>query len=152
MMALTLYQDALDRVSAAVLAGDFDAYADRIDLPYLIHTSNARLLVENREALRPTFDALHDLLKSEGATHYERVARAAEFVGQDRIEGWHHTHLIANGESIKHPHVSRQVIVRRGRNWQFSEAHYQIRADRWPVTRENLLDQFGLADSRGRVR
>lgn len=152
MTVLALYQDALNQVSAAVLAGDFDAYADRIDLPYLIHTSNARLLVESREALRQTFDALHAVLKSEGVTHYERVARAAEFVGQDRIEGWHHTHLIANGASIKYPHVSRHAIVRRGRDWRFSEAHYRIRADHWPVTREMLLDQFGLADSRGNLQ
>ncbi|WP_149589243.1 hypothetical protein [Tabrizicola flagellatus] len=151
MTALTIYQDALNLVSAAVLAGDFDAYADRIDLPYLIHTSNARLLVESREALRPTFDALHDVLKSEGVTHYERVAREADFVGQDRIEGWHHTHLIASGQSIKYPHVSRHAIVRRGRDWLFSEAHYQIKADRWPVTREMLLDQFGLAEARGDI-
>lgn len=144
MTALMLYQDALNLVSAAVLAGDFDAYADRIDLPYLIHTSNARLLVESREALRPTFDALHDVLKSRGVTHYERLAREADFVDQDRIEGWHRTHLIANGESIKPPHVSRHTIVRRGRDWLFSEAHYQVMADRWPVGRDVLERQFAL--------
>lgn len=144
MNPLTIYQQALNLVSDAVLAGDFDIYADQIDLPYLIHTETARHLVTTREDLRPTFVALHQALMAEGVTHYERVAREADYVQRDRIEGWHHTHLISNGERVNYPHVSRHAIVRRGDRWLFSEAHYPIRADRWPVTRDDLLEQFGI--------
>lgn len=144
MNPIEIYQRALNVVSQAVLACDFDTYAAQIDLPYLIHTETARLLVTGREDLRPTFLALHGALASQGVTHYERVARAADYVHRDRIEGWHHTHLIANGERVSHPSVSRHAIVRRGDRWLFSEAHYSIKADRWPVTRETILDQFGI--------
>jgi hypothetical protein len=144
MNPLTIYQQALNLVSDAVLAGDFDTYADQIDLPYLIHTETARHLVTTREDLRPTFLALHQALMSEGVTHYERVAREADYVQRDRIEGWHHTHLISNGERVNYPHVSRHAIVRRGDRWLFSEAHYPIRANSWPVTRDALLEQFGI--------
>lgn len=144
MNPLDIYQRALNVVSQAVLAGDFETYADQIDLPYLVHTDTARLLVSRREDLRPTFRALHEALRAEGVTHYERVARQADYVHRDRIEGWHHTHLISNGERVNYPHVSRHAIVRRGDRWLFSEAHYPIKADRWPVTKETLLDQFGL--------
>ena len=149
MTPLEIYQSALDAVSAAILTGDFDRYADLIDLPYLVHTIDARHLVSLREDLRPTFLALNAALEEEGVTNYERVARAADYVSRDRIEGWHHSHLIANGEHVAYPHVSRQTIVRRGDRWLFSEAHYQMKADRWPVTRENLLDQFGIAATQG---
>lgn len=149
MNPLELYQSALNEVSAAVLAGDFDRYARMIDLPYLVHTENARLLVSTRDALRPTFDALHQTLTDQGVTHYERVARAADYVHRDRIEGCHHTHLISHGERLNCPHVARHAIVRRGDYWLFSEAHYAIRADRWPVTREVLEDQFGLVTGEG---
>ena len=151
MNALEIYQSALDAVSQAVLAGDFDGYAARIDLPYLVHTETARHLVTTRESLRPTFMALHDTLRSQGVTHYERVAREAEYVDRDRIEGWHHTHLISHGERLNCPHASRQAIVRRGATWLFSEAHYRIASDRWPVTVETLAAQFGLASSLGDV-
>ncbi|MFP5479875.1 MAG: hypothetical protein ACLGIE_09330 [Alphaproteobacteria bacterium] len=144
MNPIDIYQEALNRVSVAALAGDFDTYADQIDLPYLVHTTNARLLVTARKDLRPTFLALHQALESQGVTHYERVAREADYVGRDRIEGWHHTHLISNGERIKQPHDSRHFLVRRGERWLFSESHYAIHADRWPVTKETLLDQFGI--------
>jgi hypothetical protein len=152
MNPLEIYQTALNVVSEAVLAGDFDRYAAMIDLPYLIFTTTARLLVTSREDLRPTFSALHEALREEGVTHYERVARAADYVQRDRIEGWHHTHLISHGERVNYPHVSRHAIVRRGDAWLFSEAHYAIKADRWPVTKETLLDQFGLTVTEGRER
>jgi hypothetical protein len=145
MNPLELYQDALNIVSAAVLEGDFPRYAAMIDLPYLVHTDNAQLLVSTLGDLGPTFYALHETLRARGVTHYERVAREADYVDRDRIEGWHHTHLISHGERLISPHASRHAIVRRGTAWRFSEAHYAISADRWPVTREMLEEQFGQA-------
>lgn len=148
MNPLTIYQDALNGVSKAVLAGDFDTYAAMIDLPYLIHTQDADLLVSTTESLRPTFDALHGVLKEQRVTHYERVAREADFADRDRIEGWHHTHLISHGERLSWPHVSRHGLVRRGTAWLFSEAHYSVQADRWPVSRDELIKQFNFADQK----
>lgn len=139
MNPLTLYQVALDRVSAAVLAGDFAAYAAMIDLPYLIHTDAARLLVTTRADLQPTFLTLHQSLKDKGVTHYERLAREADYVSRDRIEGWHYTHQIADGAPVAPPHASRQTIVRRDDVWRFSEAQYGTLAASWPVPTEFLF-------------
>lgn len=141
MNPLTIYQDALDTVSVAVLRGDFDAYAAMIDLPYLIHTNAARLLVSTREDLRPTFTALHGLLRDRGVTHYERVARAADYVAPDRIDGWHFTHQLAQGAPVAPPHRSRHILVRRSDVWHFSEAYYATEANRWPVPTDQLFPQ-----------
>lgn len=145
MNPLTIYQAALNAVSQAVLRADFVSYAAMIDLPYLLHTDAARLLVTTCGDLRPTFDALHETLHAQGVTHYERVARAADYARHDRIEGWHHTHLIRRGEHLTYPHVSRHILVRREAVWRFSEVQYAITADRWPITRETLEQQFGLS-------
>lgn len=134
MNPLSIYQQALDTVSNAVLSGEFETYAAQIDLPYLIHTENARLLVTTVEDLRPTFDTLSRGLAARGVTHYERVAHEADYVSRDRIEGWHLSNMIADGERIAYPQVSRHAIVRRDGAWLFSEAHYAIKADRWPLT------------------
>jgi hypothetical protein len=152
MNPVEIYQSALNIVSEAVLTGDFDRYAAMIDLPYLIFTTTARLLVTTREDLLPTFRALHEAMQDEGVTHYERVARAADYVERDRIEGWHQTHLISHGERVNYPHVARHANVRRGDVWLFSEAHYPIDADRWPVSKATLRDQFGLTVTEGRTR
>ena len=148
MNPLTIYQDALNTVSQAVLAGDFDRYAAMIDLPYLVHTARAELLVTTTADLRATFDSLSQGLKARGVTHYERVARAADYAARDRIEGWHHTHILSNGDPVAYPHVSRQSLVRRGQLWLFSEAHYDaLQATRWPL---DASDFFAGADGPGR--
>jgi len=140
MHPLTLYQDRLNLVSDAILAGDFASYAEMIDLPYLIHTATADLLVSTREALRPTFDALSQGLRKRGVTHYERVARSADYVARDRIAGWHHTHMIRKGERIAYPQLSRHMLVRRDNRWLVSEAHYAANtAAHWPMTEEDLF-------------
>ena len=144
MNPLAIYQRALDVVSKAVLAADFDTYAAMIDLPYMIHTAQADLLVSSVADLRPTFDVLSQGLKARGITHYERVARAADYVARDRIGGWHHTHALADGEPLAYPHVSRHTLVRRGDRWLFSEAQYEyLSAARWPLSDADL---FGHVD------
>jgi hypothetical protein len=146
MNPLAVYQQALDSVSAAVMDGDFDRYAAQVDLPYLVVTEAAPLLVATVDALRPTFDNLIRVLKAHGVTHYERVARAAEFTLPVRIEGRHYTHLIADGAPVIRPRPARQTLVRRGDRWLFSEAHYPIRADRWPLAEGELFpDASGVA-------
>lgn len=132
MNPLQIYQEALDLVSSATLSGDFERYLTMIDLPYLIHTETSRFLISEGEDLRATFTTVARGLAAREVTHYERIARTADFVDRNRIEGHHYTHLIADGERITHPHASRHAIVRRGDRWLFSEAHYAIKADRWP--------------------
>jgi hypothetical protein len=130
---LTIYQDALNIVSDAVLAGDFATYAAKIDLPYLVHTNAAWLLVTTVADLRPTFDTLSKTLQELGVTHYERLAREADYVAPIRIEGRHFTYLIADGTPVARPHPVRMVLVCRAGIWRFSEAHYPTEAASWPV-------------------
>ncbi len=150
MNPLAIYQRALNAVSKAVMAADFDTYAAMIDLPYMIHTAQADLLVSATPDLRPTFDALSQGLRARGITHYERVARAADYVARDRIEGWHHTHALAQGEPLAYPHVSRHTLVRRGDRWLFSEAQYDsLAATRWPLSDADLFAHVeGLVSTR----
>lgn len=145
MNPLTIYQAALDVVSAAVVEGDFDLYAAQVDLPYLILTHNGRHLVSDVEGLRGTFDALSRGLAQRGVTHYERVAREADYVGRDRIEGQHFTHLIVNGERILQPKAVRHTIVRRGQHWLFSDAFYPIDAPYWPFDDKTIFAPDAIA-------
>lgn len=147
MNPLSIYQQALDVVSNAVLQGDFKRYSDQIDLPYLVHTNLARLLIHAVEELRPTFDALCQRLQAHKVTHYERVARAADYVGADRIDGWHFTHLISNGAHAAAPHSARLVLVRRTVGWRFSEAHYATEAASWPIPGHLLFPSSPLRGS-----
>ena len=146
MNPLALYQDALNTVSQAVLAGDFRRYVGMIDLPYLVHTATHDLLVTTTAELLPTFLSLHEGLCDRGVTHYERVARSADYVDRDRIEGWHFTHMIADGHAVKCPHAASQTLVRRGKVWLFSEARYDtLKGARWPLTFDEIFDPMTFA-------
>jgi hypothetical protein len=132
---LAIYQRALDAVSTAVLSGDFAAYLAMLDLPYLVRMTDADIVLHRPEELEPTFRALSQGLQVRGVTHYERVAREAQFQRADRIIGRHFTHMIAGSDRIAAPHASAAALVRReGDQWRFSEASYPfLRAD-WPLT------------------
>jgi hypothetical protein len=145
MNPLEIYQQALDIVSEAVMAGDFDTYLAQVDLPYLVQTETSRHLLGSAEELRPTFDALSKGLAARGVTHYERLAREADYVDRDRISGWHYTHLIANGEHVAYPKRSYHAIVRRGGRWLFSEASYPIQAAIWPLDDATIFSATAIS-------
>lgn len=134
MTPVSIYQAALDVVSEAVLAGDFVAFADMIDFPYLVMTDNAQFLITCKADLRPTFDAVHSGLKKRCVQHYKRLARKADYVAQDRIEGWHFTHTVSGKDFVLPSRSARQVIVLREGRWLFSEAQYPFAADSWPLS------------------
>ncbi|MCB6179252.1 hypothetical protein LHP98_14085 [Rhodobacter sp. Har01] len=139
MNPLTIYQARLDVVSAAVLSGDFAAYIACIDLPYLLRTAEADFVLRTADEMDQVFRMVSGALARRGVTHYERVARDALFQRPDRIEGWHFTHMIADGERIAAPHAARQVLVRRGEVWLFSEAGYPLQAAEWPIPEAALF-------------
>ncbi|RYI35174.1 MAG: hypothetical protein EON48_01250 [Acetobacteraceae bacterium] len=143
------YQRALNVVSKAILEGDFETYLAQIDLPYLVHTETARHLMSSADDLRATFETLSRGLAARGVTHYERIARTADYVASNRIEGLHYTHLIANGSHVAYPHSSRHAIVRRGTRWLFSEAHYQITITTWPLDDSQMFSRFDSSSSLG---
>jgi hypothetical protein len=133
MNPLTIYQDAINVVSAAVLAGDFAGFIAMFDLPYLAHTDTQRVVATTGADLYPYFQTVHQRLRSLGVTHYERIAREADYVDRRRIEGWHFTHHIADGVQISPPHTGRETLVQRADRWLFSEAYYPTQADGWPA-------------------
>lgn len=146
MTALRIYQQALDTVSAAVMAGDFAAYLDMIDLPYLIRMVDADIILSSAAELEPSFRTLSRGLASNGVTHYERVAREAQFQRSDRIVGRHFTHMIARGDRIQPPHAAAAALVRRDANaWRFTEASYPLDAAGWPLAEAQV---FGPALAR----
>jgi len=124
MNPLEIYQGALNQVSAAVLAGDFAAFLTMFDMPYLMQTDTERLLAISGDDLFVEFHDLHQTLRSRGVTHYERVARKADYVARNRIEGWHYTHQIADGERVVPPTGGRETLVLSTDRWRFCEAYF----------------------------
>jgi hypothetical protein len=139
MNPMTEYQTALDVVSAAVMADDFNAYIARIDFPYLLCTLQEDFILHYPEALEPSFRNLSGALRKRGVTDYIRIAHEANLVRPDRIEGWHNTNIIVGDQRVIAPFAARQSIVLRDGVWRFSEAHYPFLVDSLPLTEEVFL-------------
>ena len=75
MNPMAIYQTAIDTVSRAVLAGDFESYIPCYDLPFLVRTSAAHFIIHRRCDMRPAFDAVSSALRTLGVTQRHRVAR-----------------------------------------------------------------------------
>ena len=145
MNPLAIYQHALDAVSAAVLADGFAAYVAMIDLPYLVRLNDADFVLATPAELEPTFRARSQGLARRGGTHYERVAREAQFQRTDRIVGRHFTHMIAQGERIAPPYAAAAALVRGADGaWRFTEANYPSSRADWPLTDETIFGQLAL--------
>lgn len=138
MNPLTLYQQALDAVSAAVMADDFAAYMARIDLPYLLCTRLSDFVLTRAEELEPTFRNLSSALRRNGVTDFIRLAREADQTRPDRIEGWHNTHILAGDQRLIAPWATRQSLILRDGVWKFSEAHYPFLTETLPITEQDF--------------
>lgn len=148
MNPLEIFQEALDAVSKVVREADFPGYMALIDLPYLVQTRNATFLISSAEEMQPAFEALAKGLGLRGISHYERVARLADYVARDRIDGWHYSHIMAGDERLAAPHMSRHALVRRGDRWLFSQAQYDmIETTSWPLTDADIFGHIDLSGS-----
>jgi len=142
MIPTALFQDRIDAASRAVLEGDFDAYLRCLDLPYLFSTLEADFVLRRAAEVRPLFFDFVAILRRNGVTHYERLARDVAIVRPDRIEGWSYTHLISQGERIAAPFAARCAMVLRGGVWLFTESSYPFRTDRLPLTEAVLREAW----------
>ena len=139
---IDIYQSALNAVSDAVMTRNFADYLQQLDLPYLMTTAKAQFVLNDREELERNFHSVSGSFQRRGVTHYERLVRSASLVRSDRIEGWHYTHIIANGERLTAPWLTRQALVRREAGWRFSEVHFPFQTDRLPLTEEDIFGSF----------
>lgn len=139
--ALDIYQRGLDQVSQAVLTRNFDGFRTAVDLPYLVRTLQANILLKTEADLAELFRSVSGSIAARGATHYERVAREARFTRPDRIEGRHFVHLLANGQHLAQPWASRQAMIRRADGWKFTEATFPFAAPGLPFGEEMLFDE-----------
>jgi hypothetical protein len=132
--ALQIYQEALDAVSSAVLRQDFAAFLARVDLPYLVRTLKADIVLHTEADLQVLHSSVSQAMAARGVTHYERIAREAVFTRPDRIEGRHFVHILAGEDRITAPWASRQAMVRRPDGWKFTEAQFPFDAEDLPFT------------------
>lgn len=110
--AMAIYQDHVDRASAATLAADYAAFSACISFPWRVRTVNLDLCIEDDEEHRRNFRQFVDVLKTDNVTGLHRLVKTAWFVTPDVIEGTHISHMMHNGTRLRDPYYNRIRLVR----------------------------------------
>ncbi len=130
----TIYQEWLDRTSAALMDGDEDGFMEAIQLPFILRTSGAETVLESLEDLRNDVRNVVAALRAQMVTHYVRLVKKARYLEEDVIEGWHTTYVLRHSMSVTMPYGNRMIMRRIDGAWKVSEADHELSNDRFPVT------------------
>jgi hypothetical protein len=139
--ALQIYQEGLNAVSLAVLRNDFPAFQARVDLPYLVRTLKADIVLHTEADLAVLHSSVSEAMAARGVTYYERIAREALFTRPGRIEGRHFVHILVGDQRITAPWASRQAMVLRPDGWKFTEAQFPFDTDGLPFSDATLFQR-----------
>ena len=133
MNAHAILQDYLDRLSTAVLEGDFDTYADGVALPFTLVTAQKALVIDTSQDLQDGFDAYHNMLKSQNATDMIRIVERAERRSETQIAGRYSTNILAVGNRIFDPFQSDMILENQAGDWRAIWISNDMRDARWPI-------------------
>ncbi|MDX8348206.1 hypothetical protein SLH49_09420 [Cognatiyoonia sp. IB215446] len=120
--ALLIYQDHLDRTTASLMAGDFAAFRETIELPHTMQTETGTQLVTTTDDMERTFYLFAEKYRDTGMTDFFRIAKEAYFHTEDDIRGVHESHLIRHGTRLIPPYPNR-VRLKRCADGQWRETH-----------------------------
>ena len=140
MEASRILQAYLDRVAAAVMAGDWETYADHVCLPFHLVTHNGNIEVTTPEKLRQGFDDFRQTLQSQQITDYIRLVDTAAQLDADLISGRYVSHLLSRGHRVLDPFYSEITLRLAGNQWRAASITNALANSRWPLSVLRLAD------------
>lgn len=131
--ALTIYQDALDVLSNAIIREDTATLLARVKLPHLWRTLNHEVVVETPEDLIDGMVTFGRAIKGLGATNLVRLATDAAFLGDRYIAGHHVTHTLKDAVPVIDSYANRMVLIQEDGVWKLLEIESMLENPHWPI-------------------
>lgn len=117
MTPAVLYQECLDRFTAANMAHDFDQWCENCFFPHTVHTEQIDATINEPSDIWPFFEMISNIIRDKSIDRFERVLDHAEFLSGSLICGYHNGILYSNDEPILGPIQSRMIFQRVGTRW-----------------------------------
>lgn len=127
-----IYQDWLDVISAAMMAGEAETFADAVLLPFVMRTTAGVSVQETRAEVIADATNFMGALRSQGVTDYVRLVKRARYLREDVIEGWHRTHVLRRATNVVEPYGNRLILRRVDGVWKVSESDHELSGKRVP--------------------
>ncbi len=116
-----IYQDNLDAISRALMAGDLRQMLDHVGLPKFMATHDSEIVISSPEELDMVMQDFRSQLRERGVTQYNRTCVEAAFVAgrRDMIAGRHMTEARGkDGSVIIAPYENHMVLMQIGDRWR----------------------------------
>ncbi len=121
-MNVAAFQRIGDRLTLALLSGDFALYRSLIALPMTITPRNGETYVLNEEvALRVDFVLYHSMLAVSGVTDVFRDVLAVDQTVTDRAVVTVMTHIMVYSQRISDPFETRFFLISESGHWAIRE-------------------------------
>jgi hypothetical protein len=130
--AMAIYQDLLDRMGEALVAGDADTFVRHVFVPCEVRTDSETILIDSDAKSRQHFAKFHQALMAQGTDAYTRIAKSAVFDGSDCIHGRHETIITSKGKLVAPRFYNEMTIKRRDGIWGTDWVRHHTRYVSWP--------------------
>ncbi len=121
-MSVEAFQSIGDRLTLALLSGDFALYRSLIALPMTITPRNGETYILHDEAaLREDFDLYHNMLAVSGVTDVFRDVLDVDQSVADKAIVRVMTHIMVNALRVSDPFETRFFLVGAGGHWAIRE-------------------------------
>ena len=146
--ARRIYQDTLDRMTAALLSRDPAAFTRHVFHPYEVRTVDGVLISRTESETEQMVTSFADQLAAQKVTRYERVCDAAQFVNPDHISGYHTSRAWCGDGTELDPFLTRLSLYRTEDTWKVATSDTALRTNDWTL----LPAWFRTQDRRATVR
>ncbi|MEL6641202.1 MAG: hypothetical protein AAFP98_07795 [Pseudomonadota bacterium] len=122
-------QALLDITGAALMSGDFDAFASAFHVPQHMATMAGPVFMETTEDMRRAIDEMHNHIKGIGATDLVRKCVVAEYKTPSRIEATHTSEILKDGKRLSGTYPGFSVLEKIDGNWKVTASEYALEAN-----------------------
>lgn len=129
---LNLFQTHLDRISTALMVGDYGAYRAGFDSPLVVLTDKETLIIATEADFETAFERFHTRLQTERATDLYRLGHAVSQYGPDVLTGRYESHILRNGQRLYGPIPSAMTLRCVAGAWKTSSLVNPTFANLWP--------------------
>lgn len=141
-MAERAFQDIGERLTIALLSGDFGLYRDLIALPITITPRGASAyVVDDEGCLREDFDQYHLVLKTNAVTDIFRDLQEVTPAGPGRVVVRVITHIMEHANRVADPFETRFFLSDQGGTWRITAIESAPAHLRWALGQ--AVDGFG---------
>lgn len=141
---LKLFQAILDRISAAFLSGDVEAWLNASSLPFQLVTRQGVETFTTEDELRRDFEAYQREFKSHGVTDIIREAKTAEIIGGDQMVGTFRTHILNRASHVVPPWEASVTLRRENGLWRVTTVMRAIGHMNWSAQSSADIEDIPL--------